>query len=592
VDKVGKEKKKMGQKRRKRKKSQAATLTAWLLALVAIGSVCYLAMQIFMPNYESQNFRDYFELDPEELVVVVRDQRLQGAGVMSRNGEIYFSAEFVSEHFDNTIFWDDNTSKLTIVNGGRVLRMKAGESAYYYNDEPTDMEFPVEVSGGRCWLPRSLVTILYPVSVTVSQRENIAFVEFLEEERETSEIAASSASIRYKPDKKAIIEERLMQGDRVGVFAVEGDFTRVRTESGLLGYCLTRDLGEREKIAPQPKAPDPVYPERKPISGKVSMVWDQVFSREANTPPELLPGLDVISPTWLTFDIYALDGDLVDIGDQSYVDRAHSLGLQVWPLISDFSSNPDIALNSHITSKILSNTDMRDYVIKQLRALIDFSGLDGINVDFEYVQPADARHYIQFFRELYPQMRAKGKALSVDMYNPDLPGYWSQYYNRTEVGKNVDYLCVMAYDENSDSPEAGPNASISFVQEGLEKTMEEVPKEKVVLGLPFYSRIWEEVDDGGNISASNVARAMDDAIAFFESRNGEISWDEVLKNRYAEYSTMSNGKPVTYKAWLEDGRSLEAKLELAQRLEIAGVSGWKRGLESSGIWSLINNYMP
>jgi spore germination protein YaaH len=189
-------------------------------------------------------------------------------------------------------------------------------------------------------------------------------------------------------------------------------------------------------------------------------------------------------------------------------------------------------------------------------------------------------------------MRAKGKALSVDMYNPDLPGYWSQYYNRTEVGKNADYLCVMAYDENSDSPEAGPNASISFVQAGLEKTMEEVPKEKVILGLPFYSRVWREEDAGGDIVARNTARAMDDAMQFFESRNIQPSWDEVLKSRYAEYSTMESGNSVTYKAWLEDAQSLEEKLAVAQKLGIAGVSGWKRGLETAGTWSLINSYMP
>jgi spore germination protein YaaH len=549
-----------------------------------------------MPNYESQDFHSYFELDPKELTVVLGGDRLGAyAGAMSRNGEIFLSTDFIAEYFDDTVFWDEKTSKLTVTTGSEVIRAKANELRYFVNDEPTDLAFPVLEENGEVWMPQSLSKILYPMSVEYVQRENIAVIDYLDRERSIASVSAATSNVRYKADKKALIEERLMQGEQVFVYGKEGDYTRVRTANGLLGYCLTRDLGEQESLAAVPAKESPEFPPLKSISGKISMVWDQVFSKEDNLNEERLvpiPGLDVISPTWFTFDVSEMNGDLVDIGDPAYVDWAHSQGWQVWALVSDFSSDLDTALNSHITQKILSDTDMRDYVIKQLLSFIDLYGLDGINVDFEYVQPEDARHYIQFFRELYPHMRAKGAVLSVDMYNPDLDNYWSKYYNREAVGACADYICVMAYDQSGSSPVPGPNASLPFVEAGLDQTLKEVPKEKVILGMPFYSRIWrtETIDDKD--SSRNDAYGMEAAKAFFDSKNTGFAWDEVLKSYYAEYSSVENGNNVTYSVWLEDLQSLEEKLKVAKARDIAGISGWKRGLEAEGVWSLINSYAP
>ena len=223
-------------------------------------------------------------------------------------------------------------------------------------------------------------------------------------------------------------------------------------------------------------------------------------------------------------------------------------------------------------------------MIREIISFIDKYNLDGINIDFEGVKRKDIGFYIEFLRELKPLLKKRKVILIVDVFVPD---EWSMYYNRTEIGKIADYTCVMAYDEynaNSDAP--GPVASYDFVLNGIKDMLKEVPKEKIIIGLPFYNRIWH-VKNNNKFKIENVSMQM--GFDFFKKRNVEFKWLDDKKYFYCEYEDIDEN--IIYKSWLEDENSIEEKLKLVKKFDLAGISGWKRGFEKKIIWELVNKYI-
>jgi spore germination protein YaaH len=549
-----------------------------------LGCAAYVGYYFFLPNYEVQPFHEYFSIDSKAVTLVLGDKRLDVPDKpIVINEVVYFPFGFVKEYMDPNIYWDSAQDRLTITTRDTVMRFIPDSATYYENSSPVSMETPVHVEDGQAHLPMPFVTQVYHYRVSYNVELRIVTVDALDTELKRSVISNDSARLRYKPDKKAISGYVFPMGEEVTVYAIDGEYTRVRTDAGLLGYVLTEYLTKTDPIAAVPP-PEPRQYELTPIEGKINMVWDQVVNLEDNTAEwRRTPrqGLDIISPTWFSFDM-ALNGDIVNIADIDYVNWAHEQGYQVWPLLSDFTADSENVQNMDISNIILADTGLREHAIEQLMGLISLYRLDGINIDFEYIQPENAVNYVQFIRELAPYAHEVGAYVSVDMYNPDMPDYWSRYYNRTAIGETADYICVMAYDEHvNEATGAGPNASLEFVREGLEQTIQEVPPEKVIIGLPYYVRVWKDL-------LTNEARGMKAAYDLFQSKGGITAWDEALGAYYGEYTEDGS----VYTVWLEEERSIESKLKIFQELGLAGISGWKLGLEKDEIWTLLQNYVP
>ena len=172
--------------------------------------------------------------------------------------------------------------------------------------------------------------------------------------------------------------------------------------------------------------------------------------------------------------------------------------------------------------------------------------------------------------------------LSVDNY---VPAPYNKYYDREEQGKIVDYIIVMAYDEYySGSDVAGPVASIGFVKDAIRNTLEEVPREKTIIAVPFYSRLWKETVDGDVTSES---LSMTPARNVFTDNGIEPQWNETYGSYYGEYEK----DDALYKIWLEDAKSIEEKMKAIYEANVAGIAAWKLGLEKEEIWNVIIKYL-
>ncbi len=231
---------------------------------------------------------------------------------------------------------------------------------------------------------------------------------------------------------------------------------------------------------------------------------------------------------------------------------------------------------------------MNDYKLRQdlidnIISLILKYDLDGINIDFEYMHEEDKDLFSRFIIELQPRLNEIGKVLSVDVTAPDGSPEWSMCYDRHTIGKVADYIAFMAYDQHGeDSVEAGTNAGCDWVEANLDKfvgTQEEIEPSKIILGIPFYTRVWEITDDSLMKTAVDI-KDLDEIIPEDASK----TWDDELKQYVVEYTK----DEVLHKVWLEDEKSISAKLDLVSEYELAGAGYWAKDREPNSIWNVIS----
>ena len=381
-------------------------------------------------------------------------------------------------------------------------------------------------------------------------------------------LVVKSGNVRIKGGVKSPIATHIIEGSKVTVLDSMDKWNRIRTEDGFIGYVERRRLGKTEKVASVSNFEKPVY-KNITMDQPVCLVWHQVTSADGNSSFDSMiantAGVNVISPTW--YELTDNEGGFRSLADAGYVKKAHEKGLKVWALINNFSDN----VNTEI---LMSKTSTRKKLIDALMAEAKTYGFDGINLDFEGIKEEAGPHYIQFIRELSIPCRKNGLVLSVDNYVP-VPG--NEFYNRKEQGIVADYVIIMGYDEHYAGGEAGSVSSIQYVDDGIKNTLKVVPKEKVINGIPFYTRIWTEGADGKTSSSSiGIAKSKE----WVTKNDVKLYWQEELGQYYGELQTEEGKKSV----WLEEERSIGLKMNLIRQYDLAGVACWKLGFEPADLW--------
>ncbi|KUO69722.1 MAG: hypothetical protein APF77_08970 [Clostridia bacterium BRH_c25] len=316
-----------------------------------------------------------------------------------------------------------------------------------------------------------------------------------------------------------------------------------------------------------------------PTSGKkINLTWHYIWSSTQDVlEVKKVDGLNVMSPTWFT--LANENGDLEDRGSQSYSSRAHKNGYKVWALV-------DNKFDSAMTNKFLGNTSARTKFINSLISNAKKYKLDGINIDFENMYTKDKDAFTKFMKELYQKTKANGLILSVDVTVIVMNSNWSESYDRAALSKVVDYVALMTYDQHWEgSPVSGSVAQLSWVEQSLKKVLQEVPKEKLLLGVPFYTRLWKEEYVNGSSKPVVTSRAisMEVAESTIAENGAAKTWDAASGQYYATYKKGN----ATYKIWLEDEKSIKLKAELVNKYRLGGIASWKYGLEKSTVWNTI-----
>ena len=226
------------------------------------------------------------------------------------------------------------------------------------------------------------------------------------------------------------------------------------------------------------------------------------------------------------------------------------------------------------STELLSKYESRQRLIDNLINAVKEYDADGINIDFERLEEKCGIHFVEFIRELSVSCRREGLVLSID--NPNMMNF-NVFYGRDAQAECADYVINMGYDEHYAGGDAGSVASLPFVEEGLTNCLAQVPANQLISGIPFYTRLWTVTDEG--VTSQEIG--LDAAKQWVNDHEKEITltWDENLGQNY--------GHNETEHIWLEDEASLKAKISLARANNLAGIAGWKLGLDNKSVWELL-----
>lgn len=528
---------------------------------------------VFFVLKVAPNYRNTDIADKTNLVInnsnVTADLKQE---LIIRDGIIYISKEDIENFFDPYIYYEQNTNQIITTSDNQIASMVVGENFVTNNGSRVEMSGSVFQENDTYYIPFSNLTNVYNVEISYIESSDTITVDSKDREQVVAD-SRKDNGVKAYPTVFSRDVDKIEQGETVTIAAEPQDgWIEVRTDTGKLGYVkentLVNEYTVREAIEPE-----------KQIEGNISMVWDY-YSEYVYAPDRTgtnIKGVNVVSPSFFSL-VDEGKGEITDnAGEEGkkYVEWAHSNGDKVWPIVSN---------NSYIetTAEIMRDYNLRQTLIENIVSLVLKYDLDGINIDFEYMYEEDKDLFSRFIIELKPRLAELGAVLSVDVTAPDGSPEWSLCFDRNVIGDVADYIVFMAYDQNGiSSPVEGTTAGYNWVKANVEKFLgqEGVQAEKLILGVPFYTRVWEE--HNGEIESSTIdMKSIEEIVPEGASR----TWDDDLKQYYIEF--VQDG--VTNKIWVEDEESIKAKLSLISEYKLAGAAYWEKDREPDTLWNVIS----
>lgn len=249
--------------------------------------------------------------------------------------------------------------------------------------------------------------------------------------------------------------------------------------------------------------------------------------------------------------------------------------LETYALIHNMIND---TFDNKIVSRLLNNPQAQKQAITEIHNALSNWGMTGINLDLENVPAADRQALTEFVAELSSTLRADGfkVTMAVPAKTSDNPNNnFSGAYDYAELGKHVDQLMIMAYDQHYTGGHPGPVASVEWVEKVVQYATSQIPANKVVLGIPNYGYDWPKSGVGKGVTYNQT---MDLAATHGVS----IRWESKDKVPYFSYG---NGNEV----WFENRYSIKYKLDLVNKYDLGGIALWRLGQEDPGIWQVIND---
>lgn len=548
-----------------------------IIVIAAVGFGAKFAEK-YSYSKERADLAEYFDImGSDDVPIILQDERVEEHAKLW-DGVCYFDFATVHKYFNDRFFEDKRENVLIYTLPDAIVSIPIGSQSVSVGDSEGSRDYVIaRYEGDMLYVAADFVKEYANFSYTLYTEPNHMQVYTEWNERQVANITKDT-QVRYQGGIKSDILTDVSEGDKVVILEEMETWTKVKTEDAFIGYVENKKLSEKSAETPEPVTDyvEPVY-ESNTRDHKINLAWHAVASIGGNdTLAEMMSGtksINVISPTW--FALSDNDGNFTNLATMDYVTRAHNMGLEVWGLVDNFTNE---AVDTY---EVLAGRSTRAHLIEGLIETALAYELDGINIDFENVSLDAGEPFVEFIRELSIDCRKYGIVLSVDNYVP--MGY-NDHYNRKEQGVVADYVIIMGYDEHHKrSDTAGSVASIDFVENGIANTVAEVPANKVINAIPFYTRIWET--KGTTVDSQAVG--MELAQQYLQDHNITTTWDEKTCQNYGEYQSGDS----YYQVWLEDADSIRVKLNIMNKYGIGGVAEWKLGFEVDSIWDVIEEYM-
>lgn len=483
------------------------------------------------------------------------------------DGMIYLSLDYIKEYLDKGIEYDESTGEVKINNNHANKILKLNEYEAKFNSGTIDLRAPVIEKNGKIMLPIEAFIYDYDVRLRYNKDIRLLLLDYRDKEYDLTK-TTSETLLRESASKRSPIIKKLPKGEELYAYEGKGKFYKVRMPEGYAGYVLKKDLDQNfEKVSLKSTS-------KNTSDGPINLTWDYTYAEHSEDKINQIKdikGLDVIIPTW--FSIRNGNGDMIDRGNQNYIKKYKDLGIDVWAYL-------DNSFDPNITHEALSNENTRKKVINKTLELCKKYGMKGINIDFEHTN-IDDRDYITDFVREFRQAAGDDFIITVDVTPQISADVTKEPYDRKALAEIADYMVVMAYDQHwGSSDKAGSVAQYKWVEGSVNVLFRNIPNKKMILGVPLYTRIWKEA--GGKVTSKTIS--MDEVARIIAAKGLKPVWDKESQQNYIEYQENN----ADYKIWIEDANSLEKKVSLVNKYNLAGVGSWRFGFETPNIWDVIS----
>ena len=575
-----------GKKGKKKKKGGFMKVLPILIAvilIIAVGGAFYgqKLMEKYSYGTERADLSEYFHTESGKLSVVLNFEKIEDKAVVI-DGKPYFSQDFVKTYFTDHFYVNKDEKSVLYTTQDQTIKCMIGEDFKYYLTRTDQVQLdyaPVIDGGDAVYFALDYLKLFTFIKYDVYS--NPGYIVICTEDVPTypTAVVNKDTAIRYQGGIKSPILEDLPNGTKIGVVEVMEDWAKVCSVHGMIGYVEVKQYDVVDEAFPGYTVEDPevqlIY-QSISYGGKINMAFHQVFADPAShfaADTASVKSVNIMAPT--LFRIKDNDATIEALPAERYVQLAAEKGMDVWGVWTDVDYEVDM-------KQILSSSTKRRAIIERMIEESTTAGLKGINIDFERISSEGADDFIQFLRELSVETHKNNIILSVDNYAlASVTGF----YNRKEQGNVVDYVVIMGYDEHwASSPTPGSVASIDYVERGIRETEKEVPSEKIINAVPFYTRIWR-TNDEGKVGSDTIGMQMQNE--WIEQVGMTIAWDNETCQNYGEKEV--GGKMC--QIWLEDAESLEVKLNVMDSHNVAGVAEWKLGFETPDVWDVFEKYM-
>lgn len=556
-----------------RKRIKGIIIAAAAAGLVVIVAAMFVIVR-YTPTKEKMSGYKYFDIDKntDKVLVMIDGESYPDTGI-NIDGRLYLPQEFIADNINVGFYYDKESDATLYSDTSYIYAFKKNQNDY---SDDTGKIYTMDYSvirdvDGECFIAWDYVAERTDCEYQYASEPDRLNVT-LKSEAKQCVTAGKKAAVRYRGGIKSPVLEYVSKGDRLEYVDDIDEWIKVTTVSGYTGYVKKSEVSDTFEYVREQKAVEEHNFLLK--NEKITLAWFQVSGTAGNSSIDnnmsTISGVNVIAPTW--YSVTDESGNMSSYASADFVSKMHQRGIDVWALVSDFDTNVDFA---QLYSSKAARTNMVNKLVGEAKSY----GFDGINLDYENIKSAYAKDYLQFVRELSVACERNGIVLSTDNYKPEA---YNRCYNLKEQSKFVDYVIVMAYDEHYAGTDAGSVASLPFVKEAVEDTVQLVGKEHVIAGIPFYTRIWTTTDGNTTSRAVGMQAAIDQL-----NSDGQVAlWNDDCGQYVASYTVGSSTRQI----WFEEEKSIEAKMQVIQQENTAGVACWKLGLERSTVWSVISQY--
>lgn len=299
--------------------------------------------------------------------------------------------------------------------------------------------------------------------------------------------------------------------------------------------------------------------------------------------------IGIISPTW-----YQIDGDGLVTGEPQPVvlKAAHDAHVTLIPLFALFNAEKA----HHLVNDQKAQDEMNRAFIRECKE----NGYAGINFDIEDIMWTDRDGLSALVQKTADALHKEGLLVTIDVV-PGAPGHagetefgrwifqeWRGGYDLEALGKAVDLLCLMTYDQSTHWTTPGPVGGWIWTNKNLEYALKSVPPAKLSLGIAAYGYRWYTGDPGlnrkektPNVTADYISTAT--AHSLRDTFGGKEQWDEADHTPWFFINRDDMREWVFY----TDRRAFMDRYGLARDKHLEGVCSWVLGEEDPAIWEAL-----